>query len=197
MKNWVKSGVMGLAMAVAALCGTALNAATVANITQDYTGAPVTIANNDVYAMTFSGLNSGVVSSFVSFALQITYSNAADPPLRSNNEAESWTARIYAPTAIAQHVDINLTTSTSPVGTTIIASTVPSQLFSTLVSDLQLNVKFLRTAGLGTDRMTLSKLALTINYNPVATLPTVPLPAGGVLLLSGLAGLVTIRRRKV
>lgn len=62
MMKWIKGSVVGLSLATTSLfgvtlAGSAAQAVTVANITQDYTGLAATVANGNSFTMSFFGLD--------------------------------------------------------------------------------------------------------------------------------------------
>lgn len=198
MKNWIRNGVAGLSMALATLVGGVSNASTVSTYTLDYPTGHV-ISGGDVLQMVFTDLTPTVVQNFISFALTITYSNANDPAPGAGLP-ELWRARIFgpstpgAPGAPATYGVVKLTKATSPTSTTVISSTTPAGLFNTIASDLTMDVKFVKIQGVRINTMTVSNLKLDVTYDAVP--PPIPLPAGGVLLVTGLGGIAVLRRRK-
>ena len=152
------------------------------------------IFDGNSIAFNFSTL---AFSSVTSFVLDLFFKKTA------NTGMETWTGKITGTNAGGAGTLISLPGYDQT--TMHLWSTTLNPLdagFAAAQTDKLLKVAFNDTNTLGTDKFFLQtsndllsktdyRTRLTINY-----LPAVPLPAGGVLLLTGLGGLFMARRRK-
>lgn len=204
MKNRIKGVAIGVTMAVASVLGGAVQAATAAytaaspgfNLSGAVSNGPngYDVSNGGGFAFDFSSLNFSTISSFV---LDVVYKRTGD------QTSEAWTGTV----ASGNTFDL-AAVGLEPATKTQITLTALDLGFLTAVSNKSLVVSFNLFSGAAGDLFFLktacitdangngcsSPLSTTLTINYVAA---VPLPAGAVLLLTGLGGLALARRRKV
>jgi hypothetical protein len=209
MKNWIKGSLIGAALALASVAGSA-QADTVTYFSSDsqFSLTPVTV--NGLGYKIFDGtsiafdISSLSFANITSFVLDLYFNNTSDSP------TETWAGKITGSIASAAGTLISMpargqVSTTPPFSTTLMPGdkgfldAASSKIFKVSFTDINAapaapgtsDKFFLQTSNAANSRTDL-RTRLTVNY-----VPAVPLPAGGVLLLTGLGGLFLARRRKV
>jgi hypothetical protein len=201
MKNWIKGSVLGLTLAVTSVLGGAAEAAT-ATFTSTSPGFSPSgadagangfeIGNNQGFSFDFSLLN---FSSITSIVLDVVYKRTND----GSSGQEAWQGTVSSGGPSFNLAEVGVVPTPAETLITLMSGDAG---FAGAVNSKTIGVTF-ATSPSATDSFFLKTACvpgicssslitqLTIDY-----VEAVPLPAGGVLLLTGLGGIMLVRRRK-